>query len=98
MARMPSPTVLENPELSGVAVIIDAHKPIYPDSVAEKALNRVISNMNGRLDTFTDGIFNGLLTSMDRAGIHTSIIVPQKVGVRSRQQPLMGRGTQKPYR
>ncbi len=64
----------------GVAVIIDAHTHIYPDTVAERALSRVVSNMNGRLDTFTDGTMNGLLSSMDHAGIATSIVLTVATG------------------
>jgi predicted TIM-barrel fold metal-dependent hydrolase len=61
-------------------VIIDAHTHIYPDTVAERALNKVVSNMNGRLDTFTDGTLHGLLTSMDHAGIDASIVLPVATG------------------
>jgi len=61
-------------------VIIDAHTHIYPDAVAGRALDRVVSNMNGRLDTFTNGTFDGLLASMDHAGIHTSVVLTVATG------------------
>jgi uncharacterized protein len=61
-------------------VIIDAHTHIYPDSVAERALNRIVANMNGGLDTFTNGTFDGLLASMDCAGINTSIVLTVATG------------------
>ena len=57
-------------------MIIDAHTHIFPELVAGKALSRVISNMKGRLKAFTDGTWNGLLASMDAAGIDYSIVLP----------------------
>jgi len=57
-------------------VIIDSHTHIYPDPVADKALSTVISNTKGRLNACTDGTFNGLLSSMDAAGVDVSIILP----------------------
>lgn len=62
--------------ISGVRVIIDSHTHIFPDRVAGKALYKVISNMNGRLKAFTDGTMEGLLASMDDAGIDISVVLP----------------------
>ncbi len=57
-------------------MIIDSHTHIFPDRVAGKALYKVISNMNGRLRAFTDGTMEGLLASMDEAGIDKSVVLP----------------------
>lgn len=57
-------------------MIIDAHTHIYPDTVAEKALKTVIENLNGNLTAHTDGTYESLLDSMDRAGIDLSIVLP----------------------
>jgi predicted TIM-barrel fold metal-dependent hydrolase len=62
--------------LSGVNVIIDAHTHIFPDRVAGRALYKVISNMEGRLNAYTDGTMDGLLASMDAAHIDISIVLP----------------------
>lgn len=56
-------------------MIIDAHTHIYPDNVAEKAVKTIIENTKGRLDSYTDGTFNSLLASMDRAGVDLSIVL-----------------------
>jgi len=57
-------------------VIIDAHTHIYPDSVAEKALSTVISNIKGRLKAYTNGTAASLLASMNAAGVDISIVLP----------------------
>jgi len=57
-------------------MIIDAHTHIYPDSVAAKAISTIIENGNGIVENYTDGTFNGLLGSMDNAGIDYSIVLP----------------------
>lgn len=56
-------------------MIIDAHTHIYPDYVAKKALSTVISNTKGRLNAYTDGTFDGLMASMDVAGVDLSIVL-----------------------
>jgi predicted TIM-barrel fold metal-dependent hydrolase len=60
----------------GVNVIIDAHTHVFPDLVAGKALAKVISNTKGRLSACTDGTLDGLMASMDAAGVDLSIILP----------------------
>ena len=57
-------------------MIIDAHTHIYPDSVAARAIKTVLENGNGTVESYTDGTFNGLLSSMDDAGIDYSIVLP----------------------
>jgi uncharacterized protein len=56
-------------------MIIDAHTHIYPDAVAEKALKTVITNIKGKLKAYTDGTLDGLVASMDAAGIDLSIVL-----------------------
>jgi predicted TIM-barrel fold metal-dependent hydrolase len=62
-------------------MIIDAHTHIYPDDVAHKALNTVMKNGNGLVSIHTDGTHNGLISSMDKAGIDYSIVLPVATGV-----------------
>jgi uncharacterized protein len=57
-------------------VIIDAHTHIFPDLVAGKALYKVIANTKGRLKACTDGTMNGLMASMDAAGVDVSLVLP----------------------
>src|SRR5512136_2216922 len=59
----------------GTLVIIDSHTHIYPDFVAKKALNTVVTNIGNRLTPFTDGTFEGLTASMDAAGVDLSIVL-----------------------
>ena len=56
-------------------MIIDAHTHIYPDRVAHRALRTVIGNTGGHLDAFTDGTRDGLLASMDAAGVDRSLVL-----------------------
>ena len=62
-------------------MIIDAHTHIYPDPVAGKAINTIIDNGKGLVESYTDGTFNGLLSSMDDAGIDYSIVLPVATGL-----------------
>lgn len=57
-------------------MIIDAHTHIFPDPVAGKAISTIVSNGNGLVKYYTDGTFNGLLNSMDNAGINYSVVLP----------------------
>lgn len=57
-------------------MIIDAHAHIYPDSVAEKAINTIVENGKGKVAYYTDGTYNGLINSMDEAGIDYSVVLP----------------------
>lgn len=56
-------------------MIIDAHTHIYPDHVAEKAVRTIVDNTKGRVDAYTDGTFDNLLSSMDCAGVDLSIVL-----------------------
>lgn len=55
-------------------MVIDFHTHIFPDKIAEKT----ISALEGKagIKTATDGTLNGLLTSMDEAGVDISVILP----------------------
>lgn len=56
-------------------MIIDAHTHIYPEHVAEKAISTIIENTKWRVDAHTDGTFDNLLFSMDKAGVDLSIVL-----------------------
>jgi predicted TIM-barrel fold metal-dependent hydrolase len=54
--------------------IIDIHTHIWPDAVAEKAVNALITE--GMLTPFYDGTVKGLVADMDRTGVTASVIQP----------------------
>lgn len=56
-------------------MIIDSHTHIYPELVAKKALNTVVTNIGNRLTPFTDGTCESLTASMDAAGVDLSIVL-----------------------
>lgn len=56
-------------------MIVDAHTHIYPESVAPRALSTVVSNIGNRLTPHTDGTYDGLMASMDAAGVDFSIVL-----------------------
>nr|WP_320190556.1 amidohydrolase family protein [uncultured Desulfobacter sp.] len=62
-------------------MIIDAHAHIYPDDVAHKALSTVMKNGNGLVSIHTDGTHSGLVSSMDKANIDYSIVLPVATGI-----------------
>lgn len=57
-------------------MIIDAHAHIYHDSVAERAISRIIENGGGKVTHYTDGTIRGLTASMQNAGIDYSVVLP----------------------
>lgn len=61
-------------------MIIDAHTHIYPDDVAHKALSTVMKSGNGLVSIHTDGTHSGLVSSMDKADIDYSIVLPLATG------------------
>jgi predicted TIM-barrel fold metal-dependent hydrolase len=56
-------------------MIIDSHTHIYPDHVAGKAVRTIIDNTKGWVNAYTDGTFDSLLASMDRAGVDISLVL-----------------------
>lgn len=56
-------------------MIIDAHTHIYPDHVAEKALQTLIKNTRGELNVYTNGRTDDLLASMNTAGVDLSVVL-----------------------
>lgn len=62
-------------------MIIDIHTHIFPPSIAEKAL-RKLSRLGDSLP-FTDGTLDGLRSSMERASVSLSVLLP--VATDSRQ-------------
>ncbi len=57
-------------------MIIDAHTHIFPDPVAGKAINTIVENGDGRVEYYSDGTLNGLLNSMNDAGVDYSVVLP----------------------
>jgi hypothetical protein len=53
-------------------MIIDFHTHIFPDHLAENALNFL--SEKGKISPFTDGTLNGLLESMEKSGVDVSVI------------------------
>lgn len=53
-------------------MIIDFHTHIFPDHLAESALNFL--SEKGKISPFTDGTLNGLLESMEKSGVDVSVI------------------------
>ena len=55
-------------------MVIDFHTHIFPESIA----TRTISSLEAKagIKAATDGTINGLLTSMDKAQVSTSVILP----------------------
>lgn len=69
-------------------MIIDFHTHCFPDSLAERAL-RQLSKVADDLEFFTDGTVNGLLSSMDKAGIQIGVI--QHIATKPSQTPVVNR-------
>lgn len=57
-----------------VAMIIDFHTHIFPDKIAGAAVSKLESSAG--VKAYTDGTLEGLLTSMKKAGIDCSVILP----------------------
>ena len=55
-------------------MVIDFHTHIFPDRIADAALERLRGNCHTQ--TFTDGTMNGLKSSMERAGIQCAVVLP----------------------
>lgn len=55
-------------------MFIDFHTHIFPEKVAAKAIPKLASIVN--LTPSTDGTAQGLLRSMEQAGIHISVVLP----------------------
>lgn len=60
-------------------MIIDFHTHIFPEKVAEKAIPK-LAQIN-QITPSTDGTLSGILDSMKRANINTSVILPVVTGV-----------------
>lgn len=56
-------------------MIVDFHTHFYPEKIAEKALS-VVAGIPGMSPPCTDGTLNGLIASMQRAGIDISVGLP----------------------
>lgn len=61
-------------------MIIDFHTHIFPEKVAEKAIPKLADVIH--IAPSTNGTADSLLDSMDRAKIHTSVILPTVTNVK----------------
>lgn len=57
-------------------MIIDFHTHIFPDVLAHKALNTLLSKTNNKYNPVTDATKTGLLKNMDEWGIDISVVQP----------------------
>ena len=55
-------------------MIIDFHTHIFPDRIAAHAVSRL--EQSGNIVAATDGTITSLLSSMDKAGVNMSVILP----------------------
>lgn len=55
-------------------MIIDIHAHVFPDGIAEKAVNKL--TYGNTIPIFGDGTCKGLLMAMDEAGIDISVLMP----------------------
>lgn len=57
-------------------MIIDFHTHIFPDALAPRAIDTLLSRAGGIFPPVTDGTRRGLIRSMDEAGIDISVTAP----------------------
>ena len=57
-------------------MIIDFHTHIFPDALAKRAIDTLYSRAGGVFPPVTDGTRDGLIGSMNEAGIDISVIQP----------------------
>ena len=57
-------------------MIIDFHTHIFPDALAARAIDTLLTRAGGIFPPVTDGTRAGLLRSMDEAGIDISVTLP----------------------
>ena len=55
-------------------MIIDFHTHIFPDKIATKTIEML--SEKGGIPPFSDGTVNGLIKSMEVAGIDVSVVLP----------------------
>ena len=57
-------------------MVIDFHTHVYPDKIAEKTIQTLMSSAPAVTDVYTKGTLSALLESMENAGIDKSVILP----------------------
>jgi len=57
-------------------MIIDFHTHVFPDSLAQRAISTLVSNIDEIFTPVTDGTVSGLLAHMHRSGVDVSVIQP----------------------
>ena len=57
-------------------MVIDFHTHVYPDKIAEKTIQTLMSSAPAVTAVYTKGTLSALLESMENAGIDKSVILP----------------------
>ena len=57
-------------------MIIDIHAHAFPDALAKRALDSLLTLSEGKFPLYTDATVNGLLEYMDMCGIDKSVLQP----------------------
>ena len=57
-------------------MVIDFHTHVYPDKIAEKTIQTLMSSAPAVTDVYTKGTLSALMESMENAGIDKSVILP----------------------
>jgi len=57
-------------------MIIDIHAHAFPDALAKRALDSLLSLSEGKFPLYTDATAHGLLEYMDKCGIDKSVLQP----------------------
>ena len=57
-------------------MVIDFHTHVYPDKIAEKTIQTLMSSAPAVTDVYTKGTLSALLESMENAGIDKSVVLP----------------------
>ena len=55
-------------------MILDFHTHIFPDKIANKTLQKLTKNAS--IASFSDGTYDGLVSSMNRSGVEISVNLP----------------------
>lgn len=62
--------------MGGINLVIDFHTHAFPDKIAERAINSLISGCNGEYMPCSDGTVSGLVSNMDKFGVDISVVQP----------------------
>ena len=57
-------------------MVIDFHTHVFPDALAERAIDALCSGIDNRFTPVTNGKLSSLLSYMDEAGVDISVVMP----------------------